>query len=156
MIKIKNSRRTGSLFHYAHFICDCLFTEVVNDIFMYKIVIREKNTNQTIGNFYKIYNEVMKSENRELLEKDFNKLDIDTIFLNKDDYCNKINFEKSISRFDLSLKNNSRFLFASWSLFLKVIIFLRIDSSKPFVMLFLSSKTRKSYISCSITFSLKY
>ena len=94
MIKIKNSRRTGSLFHYAHFICDCLFTEVVNDIFMYKIVIREKNTKQTIGNFYKIYNEVMKSENRELLEKDYNKLDVDTIALNKDDYCNKFYFEK--------------------------------------------------------------
>ena len=114
MIKIQNFRRTGSLFHYAHFICDCLFTEVVNDIFMYKIVIRKKNIDQTIGNFYKIYNEVMKSENRELLEKDYNKLDVDTIALNKDYYCNKINFEKFrnyiFSRYNIDhLKYNTNY-----------------------------------------------
>ena len=55
MIKVKNNRKGGDLFHYAHFICDCLFTEIINDIYKYKIVIREKNLNQTIGNFDKIY-----------------------------------------------------------------------------------------------------
>lgn len=42
MIKIKNNRVDGSLFHYAHFICDCLFPEIICDIFNYDEVIREK------------------------------------------------------------------------------------------------------------------
>ena len=54
MIKIKNIRKEGSLFHYAHFICDCLFPEIVCDIFKYSEVIREKTIEQTIGNFNKI------------------------------------------------------------------------------------------------------
>lgn len=29
MIRIKNNRKEGSLFHYAHFICDCLFSEII-------------------------------------------------------------------------------------------------------------------------------
>lgn len=51
MIKVINSRDGGSLFHYAHFICDCLFPEIICDIFKYDEVIREKNIHQTIGNF---------------------------------------------------------------------------------------------------------
>ena len=74
MIKVKNNRDTGSLFHYAHFICDCLFPEIICDIFNYDEVIREKNIHQTIGNFSKIYTDVMRIKNTELLNNDFNNL----------------------------------------------------------------------------------
>jgi hypothetical protein len=67
MIKIKNIRTGGSLFHYAHFICDCLFPEIISDFFNYKEIIREKNIHQTIGNFSKIYSDVMRIKNTELL-----------------------------------------------------------------------------------------
>lgn len=95
MIKIKNSRVEGSLFHYAHFLCDCLFPEIICDIFNYDEVIREKNIHQTIGNFGKIYTDVMRIKNTELLSNDFNNLNIDTIFYkNKEEYYDKIYFDK--------------------------------------------------------------
>jgi hypothetical protein len=95
MIKIKNNRNGGSLFHYAHFICDCLFPEIICDIFNYDEVIREKNIHQTIGNFSKIYTDVMKIKNTELLSNDFNNLNVDTIFYkNKEKYYDKIYFDK--------------------------------------------------------------
>ena len=37
MIKVKNKRVSGFIFHYAHFICDCLFPEIVSDIFNYDL-----------------------------------------------------------------------------------------------------------------------
>jgi hypothetical protein len=46
MIKIKNIRDGGSLFHYAHFICDCLFPEIINEIYsdnnLVEIIIQDK------------------------------------------------------------------------------------------------------------------
>jgi hypothetical protein len=83
MIKVKNNRECGSLFHYAHFICDCLFPEIVCDLFNYNEVIREKSIQQTIGNFNNIYRKVMSVKNTELLKNDFNKLDVATIFYKK-------------------------------------------------------------------------
>jgi hypothetical protein len=95
MIKVINNRNAGSLFHYAHFICDCLFPEIICDIFNYDEVIREKNIHQTIGNFYKIYMDVMKVKNTELLITDFNNLNVDTIcYKNKEYYTDKIYFDK--------------------------------------------------------------
>jgi hypothetical protein len=95
MIKIKNSRTGGSLFHYAHFICDCLFPEIISDIFNYKEIIREKNIHQTIGNFSTIYADVMRIKNTELLKNDFDNLNVDTIiYKNKETYCDKIYFDK--------------------------------------------------------------
>ena len=95
MIKIKNIRKEGSLFHYAHFICDCLFPEIVCDIFKYSEVIREKTIEQTIGNFNKIYTDVMLIKNTELPSSDFQNLNINTIFYkNKENFQNKIYFEK--------------------------------------------------------------
>ena len=95
MIKVKNNRETGSMFHYAHFICDCLFPEIISDIFNYNEVIREKNIHQTIGNFSKIYTDVMQIKNTELLSNDFNNLNVDTIcYKNKEDYSDKIYFDK--------------------------------------------------------------
>jgi len=46
MIWVKNNRREGSLFHYAHFICDCLFPEIINGVYKYDEVVRMKNLNQ--------------------------------------------------------------------------------------------------------------
>lgn len=95
MIKVKNQRIGGSLFHYAHFICDCLFPEIIADIFNYNEVIREKNLNQTIGNFSKIYMDIMMVKNIELLTNDFNNLNVDTIhYKNKEKYIDKIYFDK--------------------------------------------------------------
>jgi hypothetical protein len=95
MIKVKNNRLSGSLFHYAHFLCDCLFLEIINDFFKYDEVIREKTIHQTIGNFSKIYTDVMMIKNTELSSKEFNDLQIDTIsYENKEKYCDKIHFDK--------------------------------------------------------------
>lgn len=98
---IKVARRVGALhdencanlFHYAHFICDCLFPEIVENIFNFKEVFREKSLPQTIGNFSKIYTEVMMTKHTELLRDDFNNLNVDTIFIKRAEF-NKINFDK--------------------------------------------------------------
>ena len=96
MIRVKNNRTTGNLFHYAHFLCDCLFPEIINDIYKYDEVIREKNLRETIGNFSKIYMEVMEIKNTELISKHFNELqNIDIISYKKsEEYCDKIYFDK--------------------------------------------------------------
>jgi len=87
MIKVINRRKRGSLFHYAHFLCDCLFPEIINKIYLHNEVIREKSIHQTIGNFSKIYEEVMGTRNRELLKEEFNKLATPPlIYKNKEDY----------------------------------------------------------------------
>lgn len=95
LIKIKNQRNLGALFHYAHFITDCLFVEVINEVYKYDQVIREKNIDQTLGNFYKIYEEVMQMKNIELNKQDFDKINKDVIMYDKREvYANKYNFDK--------------------------------------------------------------
>lgn len=96
MIKIINQRQTGGkLYHYAHFICDCLFPEIINNIYYVKHIIRVKNIDQTIGNFDKIYTEVMKVNNIELIKPIFNKLNVKTIiYKNKEQYISKPYFNK--------------------------------------------------------------
>jgi hypothetical protein len=79
MIKIVNKRKGGGLFHYAHFLCDCLFPEIINNIYIYNTVIREKNIDQTLGNFNKIYEEVMLNKSIELIKSQFDILYIKTI-----------------------------------------------------------------------------
>ena len=87
MIKVINRRKKGSLFHYAHFLCDCLFPEIINKIYLHSEVIREKSIHQTIGNFSKIYEEVMGTRNRELLKEEFNQLATSPlIYKTKEDY----------------------------------------------------------------------
>jgi hypothetical protein len=89
MIKIINERKNmkTSLFHYAHFICDCLYPEVINEIYKYEKVIRLKNIRQTLGNFVKIYEDVMKNKSVELPEYEFHSLNIrPTILLPKSEY----------------------------------------------------------------------
>lgn len=74
MVKVVNKRTIGSLFHYAHFICDCLFQEVINELYLYDTVVREKNLDQTIGNFSQIYEEIMGVKHFELPKKEFDTL----------------------------------------------------------------------------------
>jgi hypothetical protein len=94
MIKIINKRKGGGLFHYAHFLCDCLFPEIINNIYNYKTVIREKNIDQTLGNFNKIYEEVMLNKSIELIKSQFDILYIKTITYHpKEYYCNKKYFD---------------------------------------------------------------
>ena len=115
MIRVKNNRVNGCIFHYGHFLCDCLFPEIINDIFKYHEVIREKTIHQTIGNFNKIYTDVMRIKNTELLTKQFNDLSIDMIsYDTKEKYCNKIHFDKFrnfiFSRYNINnLEYNSRY-----------------------------------------------
>jgi hypothetical protein len=88
MIKVINKRLNGSLFHYAHFLIDCLYPEIIQDIFTYSEVVREKSIVQTIGNFVNIYTEVMNIKNTEVNKDSFDSLkDTETIVLrNKEEY----------------------------------------------------------------------
>ena len=94
-IKVVNKRIDGSLFHYAHFICDCLFPEIVNEIYKYKNVFRQKIIKQTLGNFSNIYENVMLTNNSELEIEVFKKLNIiKLVHKSKEDYSNKLCFDK--------------------------------------------------------------
>lgn len=95
MIRVINIRDGGSLFHYAHFICDCLFPEIICNIFKFREVIRLKRIDQTIGNFSKIYKDVMNIKNTELFIHNFNKLNVPLIkYKKKEQYANKECFDK--------------------------------------------------------------
>jgi hypothetical protein len=94
MIKVINKRDDGRLYHYAHFICDCLFPEIINGFYKYDKVIRQKNLHQTIGNFYKIYEEVMMNKNIELNRTEYFKIPAElALYKGKKHYKNKIYFE---------------------------------------------------------------
>jgi hypothetical protein len=76
----------GSLFHYAHFLIDCLFPEVVNRCFNYEVV-RKKTIQQTLGNLSKIYVDVMQTKNIELLPAEFNELSVPLlVYKNRNTY----------------------------------------------------------------------
>lgn len=97
MIKVINRRKKGSLFHYAHFLCDCLFPEVINQLYLHGEVIREKSIHQTIGNFSKIYEEVMGTRNRELLKEEFDQISPQTpplIYKTKEEYSTISHFNR--------------------------------------------------------------
>ena len=79
MFKVVNNRKEGFLFHYAHFICDCLFPEIVSRFYKYKRIVREKKLEQTLGIFTPIYNEVMMSKTLEVDTFKFDKLLLPTI-----------------------------------------------------------------------------
>ena len=114
MIKVINRRRRGSLFHYAHFLCDCLFPEIINQLYLHGEVIREKSIHQTIGNFSKIYEEVMGMRNRELLKEEFDQLATPPlIYKNKEDYSTIHYFNRFryfiFDRYDIPPASNPNF-----------------------------------------------
>jgi len=95
MIKVVNERKDGSLYHYAHFICDCLFPEVVNELYKYKQIVRKKSLDQTIGNFSNMYNKLMRIKNIEVKNERFNNLDVPLIkYGDRDKHANISNFTK--------------------------------------------------------------
>jgi hypothetical protein len=79
MIKVINNRKDGSLYHYAHFIMDCLFNEILLDFDKYKKIYRKKNLKQTIGNFKNIYESILNVENIEIPDHEFDKLEVQLI-----------------------------------------------------------------------------
>jgi hypothetical protein len=116
MIKVINRRKRGSLFHYAHFLCDCLFPEIINKIYLHSEVIREKSIHQTLGNFSKIYEEVMGMRNRELLKEDYDQISPQTppfIYKNKEDYSTIGSFNEFrafiFSRYNIPPVSNPNF-----------------------------------------------
>jgi hypothetical protein len=80
-IALINKRKEGSLFHYAHFLIDCVYPEVINEIYKYKTVTRIKSIDQTLGNFAGFYENIMGTKTTEISEAEFNKLDIKPIIL---------------------------------------------------------------------------
>jgi hypothetical protein len=82
MIKILNRRENGNLFHYAHFICDCLFPEIVMNVHKNKRIIREKSISQTLGNFLPIYCRVMDCKTIEIELSLFDSLNA-KLYINK-------------------------------------------------------------------------
>ena len=95
MIKVVNQRNEeGDIFHYAHFLCDCLFPEIINDFYQYSTIVRKKTLQQTIGNFETIYEDVMKNKNKEVEPNEFQHLPCQLItYKNKEEYT-KIDYYK--------------------------------------------------------------
>lgn len=96
MITIINKRYTsGSLFHYAHFLIDCLYPEIINEIYKYDTIVRVKSIDQTLGNFNKFYEDVMRNKTTELLTPEFNNLHIKPFILPpKEHYVNLASLNK--------------------------------------------------------------
>jgi hypothetical protein len=94
MIKILNRREIGNLFHYAHFICDCLFPEIIAGIYKNKRIIREKSISQTLGNFLPIYCRIMNCKCIEIEQSLFDSINA-KLYINKakEDLSNPIYFE---------------------------------------------------------------
>jgi len=67
-------------FQYPHFLVDVLMLEIDKDVFNYDVVYRIKDLRNTIGNFDKIYEEVMGVKNIEVLREEFDELNGDELF----------------------------------------------------------------------------
>ena len=94
MIKILNRREIGNLFHYAHFICDCLFPEIIAGIYKNKRIIREKSISQTLGNFLPIYCRIMNCKCIEIDPSLFDSINAKLYINNaKENLTNPIYFE---------------------------------------------------------------
>lgn len=74
-----NTIRKGVVFHYTPFIFHVLFPEIINQVYKYDEVIRERTVFQTIGNFRNVYTEIMGNNIIELSTEDFNNLNVDTL-----------------------------------------------------------------------------
>jgi hypothetical protein len=96
MISIINNRKGyNSLYHYAHFVCDCLYPEVINEIYKHEKVIRLKTIRQTLGNFNKMYENIMQVKSIEIPEEEFALLKVKPVILEpKETYRDKQSIEK--------------------------------------------------------------
>lgn len=82
MVKIINKRKYGNLFHYAHFMCDCVLQEIINDVQKNDVVYRIKNLDQTLGNFNEMYEQILGIKSIELTQDEFDKIDDKIITIN--------------------------------------------------------------------------
>ena len=78
-IKVTNERTGGNLFHYAHFICDCVYPDFISEVFSYSDVFREKTIDQTLGNFSSLYEEIFGCKHHELPTDEFKSLECEHI-----------------------------------------------------------------------------
>lgn len=81
MVKVYNRRSGGDLYHYAHFLCDCVLPEFLANIHERKgeNVYRIKKLDQTLGNFCKIWEEIFDLKSIELHENEYNKIPDQTL-----------------------------------------------------------------------------
>jgi len=83
MVKVYNRRSGGDLYHYAHFLCDCVLPEFLANVHERREknenVYRIKNLDQTLGNFSKIWEEIFDMSNIELPEDEYNKIPDETL-----------------------------------------------------------------------------
>lgn len=96
-IKVNTTRelRRGIVFHYAPFMLHCLFPEVINELYNYDTVYRQKTPDQSIGNFSSIYENLMGNKNVEVSKQNFDTLNINIINCEfKKEYCTKEYFDK--------------------------------------------------------------
>lgn len=80
MKSIKIDTDGSSKFQYPHFLVDVLMIEIDNNVFDYDVVYRIKDLRNTIGNFDKIYEEVMEVKNIEISREEFDELNGDELF----------------------------------------------------------------------------
>jgi len=69
-------------YQYPHFLVDVLMVEISKNVFDYDVVYRVKDYKNTIGNFNKIYEEVMGVQNIEIPREEFDKIQADKLFTN--------------------------------------------------------------------------
>ena len=69
----------SSKFQYPHFLIDVLMLEIDKNVFDYDVVYRIKDLKNTIGNFSKIYEEVMEVQNVEVSREEFNNMWVDEL-----------------------------------------------------------------------------
>ena len=105
IIKTTNIREGGALFHYAHFLCDCIFPEVVNGFNNFDCIYREKHLKQSLGNFDKLYEEIMKTKTKEIDKNSFNDLNVKHIIPPKKEQILKLKYVNYFTDYIFSLYN---------------------------------------------------
>jgi hypothetical protein len=80
-IRILTKIKSNYLFHYAHFMCDFMFPLICKGYHNYLEIIREKNINQTIGNFDILAKEITNKNYEELSNNEYNNYPADEIIL---------------------------------------------------------------------------
>lgn len=93
-IKVNNTRCSGSLFHFPHFMMDCLFNEIRHEIYKYDIVYRRKTLAQSLGIFSKIYEEVMEIKSIEIPDQHFEDLSLNLIITPRPNHPTKPEIDK--------------------------------------------------------------
>jgi hypothetical protein len=105
IVKTINKRNGGSIFHYAHFLCDCLFPEILNGFNKFNTVYRIKNGVQTIGKFNKMYEDITNTKTIELDLNTFNKIICKKISPPKKEYLLKLKYINYFRNFIFSRYN---------------------------------------------------